>query len=156
MAPTSCHYGTPAPIATQPVSTPRFPSPRPSHRKPRSKDIRYDRRSSWKAYLHKFVRLARSEQWTEVEQHDHFCFALEDMESEYYTLLLETDPRDFLGAILKKFEEPLWILCAGPYPPVELSVGESLRQWSDRVLTLATRAFPQLPDLHAQASSRLC
>lgn len=34
--------------------------------------------------------------------------------------------------------------------------GESLRQWSDRVLTLATRAFPQLPDVHTQAIPRLC
>ena len=34
--------------------------------------------------------------------------------------------------------------------------GESLRQWSNRVLTLATWAFPQLPDLHAQAIPRLC
>ena len=33
---------------------------------------------------------------------------------------------------------------------------ESLRQWSDRVLTLATRAFPQLPNMHAQAILRLC
>ena len=29
-------------------------------------------------------------------------------------------------------------------------------QWSDQVLTLATRAFPQLPNLHAQAIPRLC
>ena len=34
--------------------------------------------------------------------------------------------------------------------------GESLHQWSDRVLTLATRAFPQLPDVRAQAIPRLC
>ena len=27
MVSTGCHYGTPAPIATQPVSTPRFPNP---------------------------------------------------------------------------------------------------------------------------------
>ena len=33
--------------------------------------------------------------------------------------------------------------------------GESLRQWSDRVLTLTTRAFPQLPDVHAHAIPRL-
>ena len=33
--------------------------------------------------------------------------------------------------------------------------GESLRQWSHRVLTLATRAFPQLPDVHAHAIPRL-
>ena len=34
--------------------------------------------------------------------------------------------------------------------------GEFFRQWSDWVLTLATRNFPQLPDLHAQAIPRLC
>ena len=82
-----------------------FPSPRPSHRKPRSKDLRYDGKSSQKAFLHKFVRLARSEQWTEVEQHDQFCFALKGMASEYYTVLLETDPGVCLGAILKKFDK---------------------------------------------------
>ena len=85
MAPTGCHYGTPAPIATKPVSIPRFPSPRPNHRKPRSKDLCCDGKLSWKAFLHKFVRLARSEQWTEVEQQDQFCFALEGLASEYST-----------------------------------------------------------------------
>ena len=34
--------------------------------------------------------------------------------------------------------------------------GESLRQLSDWVLTLATRSFPYLPDVHAQAIPRLC
>ena len=111
--------------------------------------------------MHKFVRLARSEQWTEVEKHDQFCFALEGMASEYYTLLLESDPRVCLGAILKKFEKRF-----GSSAPnlthqlnFQLAVqgsGESFRQWSDRVLTLATRAFPQFPDLQAQAIPRLC
>ena len=55
--------------------------------------------------MHKFVRLTCSEQWTEVDQHDHFCFALEGMASEYYTLLLETDPGVHPGAILRKFEK---------------------------------------------------
>ena len=49
------------------------------------------------------MRLARIEQWLEVEQHDQFCFALEGRASEYYTILLETDPGVGLGAILKKF-----------------------------------------------------
>ena len=51
------------------------------------------------------MRLARSEQWTEVEQHNQFCFALEGSASEYYTLLLETDPGVRLRAILKKFKK---------------------------------------------------
>ena len=64
-------------------------------------DLRYDGKSSWKAFLHEFVRLARSEQCIEVEQHDQFCFALEGLASEYYTLLLEIDPRVRLGSILR-------------------------------------------------------
>ena len=55
--------------------------------------------------MQKFVRLASSEQFTEVEQHDQFCFALEGTTSEYFTLLLETDPGVRLGAILKTFEK---------------------------------------------------
>lgn len=32
----------------------------------------------------KFVRLTRSEQWTEDEQHDPFCFSLEGAASDNY------------------------------------------------------------------------
>ena len=39
-------------------------------------DLLYDGKSIWKALLQKFVVLAGSEQWTEVEQYDQFCFAL--------------------------------------------------------------------------------
>ena len=101
------------------------------------------------------MRIARSEQWTEVEQHDQFCFALEGMASEYYTLLLETDPGIHLGAILRKFEKRFG--SSAPDLTHQLNFqsavqgSESLRQWSDRVLTLATRAFPQLPNVHVRA-----
>ena len=96
-----------------------------------------------------------------MEQHDQFCFALEGMASKYYTLLLETDPGVHLGPILRKFEKRFG--SSAPDLTHQLNFqsavqgsGESLRQWSDRVLTLATRAFPQLPDVHAQAIPRLC
>lgn len=57
------------------------------------KDLRYDGKSSWKAFLHKFVRLLQNQQWTKVEQHDQFCLSLEGQASDYYTLLLEVSPR---------------------------------------------------------------
>ena len=92
-----------------------------------------------------------------MEQHDQFCFALEGLASEYYTLLLEIDPGVRLGAILRKFEKRFG--SSAPALTHQLNFqsavqnnGESLHQWSDRVLTLATRAFPQLPDVHAQPS----
>ena len=107
------------------------------------------------------MRLPPSEQWTEVEQHDQFCFAMEGLPSEYYTLLLETDPGVRLGAILKKFNKRFGL--SAPHLTHQLKFhwavqgsGESLHQWSDRVLTLAIRAFPQLPEMHVPAISRLC
>ncbi|XP_062615272.1 uncharacterized protein LOC134277010 [Saccostrea cucullata] len=129
--------------------------------KPRYKDLRYDGKTSWKAFLHKFVRLSRSQLWTEEEQHDQFCFSLEGAASEYYTLLLETSSQLRLGEILQRFEKRF-----GPSAPdlthqlnfqsACQNPGESLHQWADRVLTLATRAFPSVPDVHTHAIPRLC
>ena len=129
--------------------------------RPRYKDLRYDGKSNWKAFLHKFVRLSRSQQWNETEQHDQFCFFLEGPASEYYTLMLETTPRLRFSEILRKFDKRFG--SSAPdlthqlnFQSATQNSGESLRQWSDRVLTLATRAFPQLPDVHTQAIPRLC
>lgn len=73
--------------------------------RPRYKDLHFDGRSSWKPFLHKFVRLSRSQRWTETEQHDQFCFFLEGTTSEYYTLLLETSPDLRFADILRNFDK---------------------------------------------------
>ena len=61
-----------------------------------------------------------------------------------------------MGAILKKFEKlfgssALDLTHQLNFQSAVQGSGESLRQWSNRVLTLAIRAFAQLQDLHAQA-----
>uniref|UniRef100_K1PRR6 Retrotransposon gag domain-containing protein n=1 Tax=Magallana gigas TaxID=29159 RepID=K1PRR6_MAGGI len=129
--------------------------------RPNYKDLHFDGRTSWKPFLHKFVRLSRSQRWAETEYHDQFCFFLEETASEYYTLLLETSPDLRFADILRKFDKRFG--SAAPDLAHQLNFqsavqnsGESLRQWSDRVLTLAARAFPQLPDHHTQAIPRLC
>ena len=80
--------------------------------------------------------------------------------AEYYTLQLE-NPGFTLGPILRKFD--LRFESSAPDLTHQLNFqsavqgsGESLRQWSDRVLTLVIRAFPQLPDVHANVIPRLC
>jgi hypothetical protein len=109
----------------------------------------------------KFTRLARSQQWTEDEQHDHFCFSLEGADSEYYTLLLETSPDLSLDDILARFEKRFG--SSAPDITHQLNFqsatqfsGETLRQWANRILALATRAFPTLADVHPQAVTWLC
>lgn len=85
----------PHPVPATPRRTSRSHDDRPPapRSKPKCKDLRYDDKSSWKAFLHKFVRLSRSQQWTKSKQHDQFCFFLNGAASEYYTLLLEVPVR---------------------------------------------------------------
>jgi hypothetical protein len=111
--------------------------------------------------LHKFVRLARSQRWSETEQHDQFCFSLEGTASDYYTLLLDTDPHIAFAEILRRFHKRFG--SSAPdlthqlnFQSASQNARESLRQWADRVLTLATQAFPAAPDVHTHAIPRLC
>jgi hypothetical protein len=54
------------------------------------KDMTYNGEETWKPFLVKFTRLARSQQWTDDEQHDHFCLSLDGVASDYYTWLVKT------------------------------------------------------------------
>lgn len=103
----------------------------------------------------------RFSQWTKAEQHDLFCFFLEGQANEYYTLLLEVCPRLRFRDILKKFDKRF--CTSAPDLTHQLNFHsasqnsyESQRESADRVLLLATRAFPQLPDIHTHAIPRLC
>jgi hypothetical protein len=125
------------------------------------KGLQYDGKSSWKSFMHKFIRLARSQQWSEIEQHDQFCYSLEGIASDYYTLLMDTDPYLAFADILRRFHNRFG--SSAPdfthqvnFQSTSQDAGESLRQWADRVLTLATRAFPDTPDVHTHAIPRLC
>lgn len=83
--------------------------------RPRYKDLRYDGKSNWKAFLHKFVSLSRSQQWNETEQHDHFCFFLEGPASEYYTLMLETTPLPEVQRNTPEVRQALWLIGTRPH-----------------------------------------
>ncbi|XP_056003459.1 uncharacterized protein LOC130046578 [Ostrea edulis] len=156
----------PAPVPHLPTSAPQYPrsggyATGTGRHAPKYKDLRYDGKSSWKSFLHKFARLARSQQWTEPEQHDQFCFSLEGTASDYYTLLLDTDRNLSLTDILRRFEKRFG--SSAPdlshqlnFQSASQNAGESLRHWADRVLTLATQAFPSVPDVHTHAIPRLC
>lgn len=83
------------------------------------------------------------------------------MDLASYFLFKRVCPRLRFRDILKKFDKPFGT--SAPDLTYQLNFqsasensGESLRKWADRELTLATRAFPQLPDIHTQVIPRLC
>ena len=105
MAKPGCYHQTPAPTTPHsPFSHVCAPSPRPGHKKPMSQDLRFDGKSSGRAFQYKFVRLAYSEQWSEWEQHDQICLALEGKTNDNYALMLETSPILRQMVILMEFE----------------------------------------------------
>jgi hypothetical protein len=76
-------------------------------------------------------------------------------------LLLDIDPNLTLAYILRRFNKRFG--SSAPelthqlnFQSASQNAGESLRQWADRVLTLATQAFPAAPDIHTHAIPRLC
>jgi hypothetical protein len=76
-------------------------------------------------------------------------------------LLLDTDPHIAFAEILQRFHKSVG--SSAPDLAHQLNcqsasqnAGESLRQWADRMLTLATQAFLAAPDVSTHAIPRLC
>ncbi|MES1921500.1 hypothetical protein MHBO_003028 [Bonamia ostreae] len=105
----------------------------------------YDGKSSWKSFLRKIVRLARSQQLPEFDQRDHF-FSLEGAASNDY-MLLERDDNLSLSGILRCFEKScessvLDFTHRMNFQSASQNMGESLHHCVEWVLTLAIHAFP--------------
>lgn len=120
----------------------------------------YDKTSNSKSFLLNSERLSRNQQWSEEEQHDQFYFSLEGAASDYNTLLMETNRDTSWRDILCKFG--WWFKSTGSCLMHKLNFQyatqnsrESLRQWADGILTLATYAFPGVPDVHVSAIPHL-
>lgn len=88
-------------------------------------------------------------------RNNKFCFFLEGLANEYFTLLLEVCSRLRISDVLIKFNKRLGTSAPDLshqiyFQSASQNNDESLRKWADRVLVLATCAFPQLPDIHTQ------
>lgn len=81
------------------------------------------------------------------EQHVHFCFFLEGKDNKYYTLMIKTTPCLHFKKILWKLDKALGSSALDlthqlNFQSATNNSGESLRQWTDLTVTLATSIFP--------------
>jgi hypothetical protein len=116
------------------------------------KDTTYNEEATWTSSLVKFTRLPCSQQWTDDEQHDHFCWSLDGVANDYYTLLIKTSPILGLKDIFGKFEKRFGSSASDIAHQLNFRSttkvnGKTLRQWADRILLLAVRALPTLADV---------
>ena len=127
------------------------------------KTFKYDGRSNWQAFFAKFSRYAQVIEWTEAECRDQLCWCFEGKASEYYALLVERNKEIPYRDLVRKLEKRFGFMELPETAQVQFQIArqapdETLEDWADRVLSLATKAFRNLPVEHLfqQAVMRLC
>lgn len=130
---------------------------------PSSRYFNYDGEGSWSAFYAKFARWAEMNRWSLDQCRDQLCFSLSGKASEYFALLSQRDHTISFHEIIRKMErrfgrEGLPQTAQAEFGNLKQNQGESLETWADRVLTLATRAFTELPEfyMNQQAVSKFC
>ncbi|MES9883358.1 MAG: helix-hairpin-helix domain-containing protein [Sedimenticola sp.] len=127
------------------------------------KTLTYDGRNSWQAFYAKFSKYAEVQGWSENECKDYLCWCLEGKASEFYALLIERNTKIDFFDLATKLEKRFGFKDLPETAHIQFMQArqlpqESLDEWADKVLTLATRAFQSLPDEHMyqQAVMRFC
>ena len=127
------------------------------------KNIKYDGKGNWQAFFTKFARYAEVCEWGPQECKDQLCWCLEGKASEYYALITERDREVSYRELVEKLHKRFGFKALPETARVQFNNArqapeESLEDWADRVLSLATRAFRTLPDdyMYEQAVMRLC
>ncbi|KAH3717792.1 hypothetical protein DPMN_060588 [Dreissena polymorpha] len=127
------------------------------------KSLQYDGRSNWSVFRTKFERYVTMNNWTEAESADCLVWCLTGKAVDFYAVLAEgggTVPySDLMQRLQERFgAKELPATAQGRFQVAHQELGESLDDWSDRVLTLAAKAFRDLPSTYAtqQAVARFC
>jgi hypothetical protein len=119
--------------------------------------LKFDGKSNWKAFY------AEVSEWTDEECRDQLCWCLDGKASECYALLVERNQEMVYMDLIRKLEKRFGFRKLPETAQVQFNNArptpdELLEDWADRVLSLATRAFRDLPETHMyqQAVVRLC
>lgn len=91
--------------------------------------------------------------WSTHECTDQSCWCLEGKASEFYALRVKRNRNVEYGGLVWKLEKQFGIkelpeTAQVQFQNARLVLEESLDDWADRVLSLATKAFRDLPDEH--------
>ncbi|XP_060590295.1 uncharacterized protein LOC132745399 [Ruditapes philippinarum] len=127
------------------------------------KSISYDGKSNFAAFKMKFEQYVKAYSLTEEECKNCLCWCLTGKAAEYFTLTMEVNNSLSYRQLIKKLEQRFGSRELAETANVRFQqacqgLDESLEDWADRVLTLATKAFREVPDKYAnqQAITRFC
>ncbi|XP_052775282.1 uncharacterized protein LOC128213533 [Mya arenaria] len=142
---------------------------RPGSQRPLSKvsnpprTLHYDGKTNWAAFSTKFGKYAKASQLSSEECKDTLCWCLEGKASEYYALVMEQSPDFEFYDLMQRFEKQFGLkelleTAAIRFDNARQFPEESLDDWADRVLSLATKAFRELPEqyMYRKTTLRFC
>ena len=127
------------------------------------KSLKYGGKTNWKAFYTKFSGYARAAGWSDDQKLSQLCWCLEEKAIDFYTLLVDQDPNINFQSVISKMEKRFGFQELPETVQVQFQTSvqnqnESLEDWADRVLSLATKAFRELPEEHMtrQAIMKFC
>ena len=134
-------------------STPRHGNPR-KH----PKALRFDGKSNWLSFKKKFDSYKKVMKWTEEESKDYLMWSLEGKALDFLTITKIDLEKYSFRKIMKKLEtrfgvKELTETSKAKFRQAFQKQDESLEDWADRVMTLATPAFVDLPEDHLKKRS---
>jgi len=137
----------------------------PRRKKPVSlpKNLTYDGRGNWSAFKQKFYKYAEAYGWADEDCQNCLCWALTDRAADFHATLTEQNEDFSFRGLMRRLEKrfgskELPETAQARFSDAMQQANESLEEWSDRVMTLATRAFRDLPERYSnqQAVVRFC
>ncbi|XP_052224997.1 serine/arginine repetitive matrix protein 2-like [Dreissena polymorpha] len=127
------------------------------------KALRYDGKTSWLSFKRKFESFQKVMNWSENECKDYLLWRLEGKALDFFTITTTENERYSFRRLMKSLEsrfgtKELRETSKAKFRQAVQEQEESLEDWADRMLTLATPAFADLPEDHMRfvAISRFC
>ena len=120
-------------------------------------------KTTWEAFYLKFNNYADEKHWSADQCKTKLMYVLEGKASEFYATLHERSPKmeyyDVIAKMKARFAfRELAETSQLAFMNSFQNKDEKMEEWADRVLTLATKAYKNLPDEHIQkqAVMRFC
>ena len=127
------------------------------------KNLSYDGKTNWLAFKQKFTLYPTASEWTSEECLNCLCWCLTDKAADFYAILMERNEHLTYRRLMCRLEKRFGIkelaeTAQARFRLATQASGESLEDWADRILTLATKAFKRLPEHYSskQAVIRFC
>ena len=135
------------------------------HGNPRKhpKALRFDGKTNWLSFKKKFDSYRKVMRWSEEESKDYLIWSLEGKALDFLTITKIDLEKYSFRRIMKKLEtrfgvKELTETSKAKFRQAYQRQDESLEDWADHVMTLATPAFVDLPEDHLkkEAIARFC